>query len=86
MSYIRAENILPEELVRAIWQYVDGVYLYIPRNPEKRRLWGQNTAYRQELEARNRSIREDAARGVRVSVLCERYHLSEKSIRRILQK
>lgn len=86
MSYIRAEDILPEELVRAIWQYVDGVYLYIPRNPENRRLWGQNTAYRQELEARNRSIREDAARGVRVSSLCERYHLSEKSIRRILQK
>jgi len=86
VSYIRAEDILPEELVRAIWQYVDGVYLYIPRNPENRRLWGQNTAYRQELEARNRSIREDAARGVRVSALCERYHLSEKSIRRILQK
>ena len=86
MSYIKAEDILPEELVRAIQQYVDGEYIYIPRNPENRRRWGQNTAYRRELQERNHRIREDAARGTPVAVLCERYHLSEKSIRRILRK
>jgi len=86
VSYIKAEDILPEELVHAIWQYVDGAYIYIPRNPEKRHRWGEGTAYRRELEARNRNIREDAAEGIPVLVLCEKYHLSEKSIRRILRK
>lgn len=85
MSYIKAEDILPEELVRAIWQYVDGVYIYIPRNPENHRTWGQNTPYRRELEERNQYIREDAAQGIPIGVLCEKYHLSEKSIRRILR-
>ena len=85
MSYIKAEDILPEELVRAIWQYVDGAYIYIPRNPENHRTWGQNTPYSRELEERNKCIREDAAQGIRVAGLCEKYHLSEKSIRRILR-
>ena len=35
MRYIKAEEVLPGELIREIWKYVDGVTLYIPRNPEK---------------------------------------------------
>ncbi len=30
MSYIRAENILPKELIEHIQQYVSGANLYIP--------------------------------------------------------
>ena len=33
MSYIKAEEILPEDLIRAIQEYADGVYIYIPRKP-----------------------------------------------------
>ena len=86
MSYIKAEAILPEELIRQIQEYADGMYIYIPRKPGTRRAWGQETPYKAELKARNDRIRSDYAAGTSVTALSRRYHLSEKSIRRILQK
>ena len=86
MSYIKAEDILPEELIRRIQEYADGVYIYIPRKPGTRHAWGQETNYRTELKARNDRIRSDYAAGIGVTPLSRKYHLSEKSIRRILQK
>ena len=85
MSYIKAEEILPEELIRQIQKYVDGVYIYIPRKPGTRHSWGQETAYKTELRARNESICADRAAGFSVVTLSQKYFLSEKSIRRILQ-
>ena len=86
MSYIKAEEILPEELIRRIQEYADGVYIYIPRRPGNRQPWGQETGYKAELKLRNDRIRSDYASGASVTVLSRKYHLSEKSIRRILQQ
>lgn len=86
VSYIKAEEILPEELIRRIQEYADGVYIYIPRRPGNRQPWGQETTYKAELKFRNDRIRNDYAAGTSVQTLSRRYHLSEKSIRRILQK
>ena len=86
VSYIKAEEILPEELIRQIQEYADGVYIYIPRKPGTRHPWGQETNYRAELKLRNDRIRSDYAAGTGVAALSGKYHLSEKSIRRILQK
>ena len=85
MSYIKAEEILPEELIRQIQEYTDGVYIYIPRKPGSRHAWGQETDYKAELKSRNEGIRADHAAGTSVAALSCKYHLSEKSIRRILQ-
>ena len=85
MSYIKAEEILPEELIRQIQEYAEGVYIYIPRKPGPRHAWGQETDYKAELKARNDRIRIDHAAGASVQALSRKYHLSEKSIRRILQ-
>ena len=86
MSYIKAEEILPKELIRQIQEYADGVYIYIPRKPGTRHEWGQETDYKAELKVRNDCIRKDYIQGTSVSALSRKYHLSEKSIRRILQK
>ena len=86
MSYIKAEEILPEELIRRIQEYADGVYIYIPRRPGNRQPWGQETTYKAELKFRNDRIRNDYVAGASVTVLSRKYHLSEKSIRRILQQ
>ena len=86
MSYIKAEEILPEELIRQIQEYADGVYIYIPRKPGTRHAWGQETDYKAELKVRNDRIRSDYATGTGVTALSRKYHLTEKSIRRILQK
>lgn len=85
MSYIKAEEVLPEELIRQIQEYADGVNLYIPRKPGTRHAWGQETDYKAELKKRNNQIRSDYAAGLGISALSCKYHLSEKSIRRILQ-
>ena len=85
MSYIKAEEILPEELIYQIQEYADGVYIYIPRKAGTRHQWGQKTAYKAELKIRNDRIRTDHAEGASVAALSRKYHLSEKSIRRILQ-
>ena len=50
MSYIKAEEILPEELIRQIQEYADGVYIYIPRKPGTRHKWGQETNYKSGTE------------------------------------
>ena len=86
VSYIKAEKILPEDLIRQIQEYVDGVYIYIPRKPGTRHPWGQETDYKAELKARNDRIRRDYEAGEGIAPLSKKYHLSEKSIRRILQK
>ncbi len=84
MRYIKAEDILPEEVIALIQQYVDGESIYIPRRAENRRDWGCGTRYKAELQERNCRIRHDYEQGLGVSELAERYHLSEKSISRIL--
>ena len=86
MSYIKAEAILPEALIRQIQEYADGVYIYIPRKPGTRHKWGQETGYKAELKIRNDRIRKDYASGKSVTALSQSYHLSEKSICRILPK
>lgn len=84
MSYRSAQQILPEELIELIQQYVDGDFLYIPRKNEERRKWGEGTGVRSELEKRNTLIYEDYLRGMTMPGLAEKYFLSEKSIQRIV--
>ena len=85
MGYIRAEEILPTEIVELIQQYVDGTNIYIPRKPQHRQEWGTKTAYRCELRSRNQLIYQDFLSGKSVRELAEDYYLSEKSIQRIIR-
>ncbi|MBD5459345.1 MAG: hypothetical protein HDR26_00150 [Lachnospiraceae bacterium] len=86
MGYIRAEEILPIEVIELIQQYVDGESIYIPRKAANRQAWGAGTQIRQELLTRNRQIYMDYLAGSRISELACKYCLSEKSIQRILRK
>ncbi len=86
MGYIRAEEILPVEIIELIQQYVDGTNIYIPRKQENRQEWGTKTAYRLELRDRNRLIYRDYLSGRRIDELAEVYFLSKKSIQRILRQ
>ena len=86
MGYIRAEEILPEEIIALIQQYVDGTNLYIPRKQENRQEWGAKTAYRVELQDRNQLIYKGYLSGMTIYELAESYYLSEKSIQRITRQ
>lgn len=83
MSYIKAEEILPQELIEMIQQYVDGRNIYIPC--KEKQSWGAGTDTKRFLRERNQSIWEDHRAGMSVSELATSYCLAEKSIQRILR-
>ncbi len=84
MSYIRAEDILPKELIETIQQYVEGKTIYIPSREKHE--WGSGTPARQFFCERNRKICEAYQSGVSKKELSRRFSLSEKSIQRILRE
>ena len=54
MGYIRAEEILPVEVIELIQQYADGVNLYIPRKQENRRQFSISISRPEKLSKRKR--------------------------------
>ena len=85
MGYIRAEEILPVEVIELIQQYVDGENIYIPRRSENRQKWGSQTRITQELSDRNKRIYADFCSGMASAQLGKKYYLSVKSIQRIIR-
>lgn len=86
MGYIRAEEILPIEVIELIQEYVDGTNIYIPRKQENRQDWGTKTDYRRELQNRNELIYKGYLSGITIHELAKSYYLSEKSIQRIIRQ
>ncbi len=84
MKYVNGVDILPEELLKEIRKYVEGIYIYIPKSEKKRERWGENTRHRIEMEFRNQHIFDGYLEGASISQLAKRYFLSEKSIHRII--
>lgn len=82
MKYKNALSILPEELIEAIQQYVQGEYIYIPIRDrvESTRM----TEYDIELQKRDEHIYTKSLEGINNKKLAEMYCLSESSIRRII--
>ena len=84
MSYIRADDILPRDLLETVQQYVEGKQIYIPSRVKQE--WGSATSTRAILRTRNKEIYAARQAGVSVEELCRRFSLSEKSIQRIVRE
>lgn len=84
MRYLKAKNILPDDLIKIIQEYVDGEFLYIPRKNGEQKAWGESSGSRELLKVRNRDIYEKYMQGMRIEELSISYFLSEQSIRRII--
>lgn len=84
MSYVKAADVLPQALLDAIQVYVDGAYLYIPRQAQNRKAWGQKTGSKEATRARNLEIYRRYQGGEPISRLSEEYFLSPKSIQKIV--
>lgn len=83
MSYVRAENVLPKELIESIQQYVSGINIYIPCKEKKD--WGSQTKAKQYYISRNQEICAKYKNGDSIEILATTYSLSEKSIQRIIR-
>lgn len=84
MSYIKAEDVLPRDIIEIIQIYIDGQNIYIPKKSDTRTKWGERTDTLSVLSARNNDIYTEYRNGSDVKSLAEKYFLSEKSIQRII--
>ena len=83
MSYIRADEILPKELLETIQQYVDGQIIYIPKKEKQE--WGSGSSAKEFFRERNERIFQAWQEGINEEELSCRFSLSRKSIQRILR-
>lgn len=86
MRYIKAQDVLPEEIIKIIQEYLDGEYVYVPRKNENRKAWGEKSGIKNSLKVRNNEIYKKYLNGATINSLTEEYYLSEKSIRRIISQ
>ena len=86
MAYIKAQNVLPEKVINLIQEYVDGECLYIPRKSGKEKSWGEKNGTRENLKLRDAEIFNKYINGTTIIELTKIYYLSDKSIRRIVNK
>lgn len=84
MKYEKAQNILPDGIIEMIQNYIDGGYIYIPKN-ENKKSWGENTETKRYLKVRDKEIFNKYSSGASVKTLAEEYFLTEGSIRRIIR-
>ena len=85
MKYKKASDILPDELLREVQQYIDGESLYIPKG-KKRKKWGEDSGGRRFFLQRNEEIRFKFFHKVPIEELAEEYSLSYETIRKIIYK
>ena len=85
MKYEKAQNILPDGIIKIIQKYTDGGYIYIPRKNENKKSWGENTETKRYLNVRDKEIFNKYSSGVIVKILSKQYFLTESSIRRIIR-
>ena len=86
MEYIRAADILPQELIKQLQQYVDGAMLYVPKKIEEKKAWGEQTTTKASLAKRNARIYMEFMNGKSVQILADEYFLAKKSIQRIIRQ
>lgn len=86
MRCTNVRDVLPEPLVRELQKVVRGGCLYVPKDERCHKRWGEESGYREELEARNRRICEEHDSGMSVGELAERYGLSVHAIRKIVYR
>lgn len=86
MGYTKAQDVLPEKIIKLIQEYVDGEYLYVPRKNENLKSWGEKNGARSMFKKRNIEIFKEYVNGATIIDLTKAYFLSEKSIRRIIKE
>jgi Mor family transcriptional regulator len=83
MKYLKANSVLPIELIMEIQKYVQGETIYIPKSGTTRK-WGAKSGSRHFYESRNSSIRNAFTQGKTIQELAEQYFLSLETIKKIV--
>lgn len=84
MCYKNGKDVLPAKLLKELQKYIQGEILYIPKEGNIRKAWGENNGTRQLIRERNMEIYKFYKSGDTITLLSESYNLSEDSIRKII--
>lgn len=84
MKYVKVETVLPDNLIKEIQKYIQGEYIYIPSQAEKKKRWGENSGSRSYIQGRNEEIRNKYSNGFKIKDLAEEFFLSIDSIKKIV--
>ena len=83
MKYINAAEILPEQLLKELQTYIDGVVIYIPKASAKEK-WGVMNGTRTFYQERNKEIQKLFKEGCSIDILAEQYGLAYSTIKKII--
>ncbi|NNU74928.1 hypothetical protein HLQ16_03140 [Clostridium estertheticum] len=84
MCYKNGKDILPAALLKELQKYIQGEIIYIPKEGNVRKGWGENNGTRKLMHDRNLEIYKFYKSGSTITELTESYNLSEDSIRKII--
>lgn len=84
MQYLNGKDVLPDHLLEALQQYVNGCIIYVPSAID-RIGWGEKSGTKTKLADRNRQICDDFHAGHPIKTLSQKHYLSESSIRKIVK-
>lgn len=51
MSYVKADEVLPQNIIAIIQQYIDGESIYIPKRNNTRAKWGKKSGIKKNLNS-----------------------------------
>ncbi|WP_430787623.1 CD3324 family protein [Virgibacillus flavescens] len=83
MSYVKASNVLPDELILELQKYVQGETIYIPKAKSNYEKWGARSGGRKAIDQRNAIIKTDFSDGKSIDELAGKYFLSAETIKKI---
>ena len=84
MKYINAQTILPAGLLDQVREYMAEGLLYIPRQENEKRPWGEKSGQRLELDRRNEAIRRCFLENRSILDLSQTFFLSVETIKKIV--
>lgn len=84
MNYLRADLILPDELLSEIQKYVQDGLIYIPKPKKLHKKWGEVSGSRELIQHRNKEIKEKFQDLNCIEQLAQEYCLSIETIKRIV--
>jgi Mor family transcriptional regulator len=84
MKYLKADLILPEDLLKEVQKYIHGEMIYIPNPKGIRKKWGEKSGNRILLNHRNAEIRQKFRGGLSIDQLAEEFCLSHDRIKKII--
>ena len=84
MCYKNGKEVLPAALLKELQKYVQGEIIYIPKEDNVRKAWGENNGTRKLIRQRNLEIYTSYKSGNSITTLSDFYNLSDDSIRKII--